>query len=488
MKHRLIALCFLLIIILLRVFAQELNASEVKESDALSRFAQVALSSSDYRVTAGDIYTLQYAAGTVPVVYKIVVDSSYRINVSNLGIINVAGKSYQQLKTDVEGIVTNNYPLSGVQLVLTEPASFRVRVTGEVQNSQEIVTWALARLSGLLNIDNRTPYSSLRDVSVRSQNGQIRTYDLFKAQRFGDMTQDPYVRPGDVITVSHATRVVTVAGEVERPGIYQLLPGESLRELIGYYANGLSPIADPTRIELVRQVESAVDSGDKIYLTRDAIDSGYPLQHLDAIRIPSIIELIPVMFVEGAVRLTEEGDELSTATRLTVRFTVGENYASLVQRNQAWFSAISDTKNAYLIRGVARIPLNLNPMLYDSSYRSQYFVEHNDTLIIPFRQYFVTVSGAVHSPGRFPYIPDRSWDYYIGLAGGFLPERNSHKIVDIIDFAGNKLTKKDIITPETNITARANSGLYYFNQYAPVITTVLSVVSTFITITLLISQ
>ncbi|AEF85028.1 hypothetical protein TREPR_0356 [Treponema primitia ZAS-2] len=488
MKRRPVIFCFLLLLNALSAFAQELSVPEVAESNTLNQFAQLALSSSDYRVTAGDIYTLEYAASTVPVIYKIVVDTSYRIKVSNLGVINASGKSYQQLKAEVEAIVTNNYPLSGVQLVLTEPASFRVRITGEVRNSQEIATWALARLSGLLDADNRTSYSSLRDVSVTALNGQTRTYDLFKAQRFGDMSQDPYVRPGDVITVNRITRVVSVAGEIERPGEYQLLPGESLRELIGYYASGLSPIADPSRIELVRQVESAVDSGDKIYLTREAIDAGYPLQHLDTIRVPSITELIPVMFVEGAVRVTEEGDELTTATRLTVRFNMGENYASLVQQNQVWFSAISDTKNAYLIRGAERIPLNLNPMLYDSSYRSQYFVEHNDTLIIPFRQYFVTVSGAVYSPGRFPYIPDRSWDYYIGLAGGFLPERNSREKVDIVDLAGKKLTKKDIITPETNINARANSGLYYFNQYAPVITTVLSVVSTFITITLLITQ
>ncbi|AEF83558.1 putative polysaccharide biosynthesis/export domain protein [Treponema primitia ZAS-2] len=487
MKRQMIGLFFLLIP--LSAFAQETSVTEAaRQSNALQQSAQLALSSPDYRVTAGDIYTLEYAAGTVPVVYKIVVDTSYRIKVSNLGVINAAGKSYQQLKAEVEAIVTNNYPLSGGQLVLTSPASFRVQIAGEVQNSREVVTWALARLSGLLGDENLTPYSSLRDVSVTSLNGQTRAYDLFKAQRFGDMSQDPYLRPGDVITVNHITRVVSVTGEVERPGEYQLLPGESLQELVAYYASGLSPIADPSRIELVRQVGSAVDSGDKIYLTRDAINSGYPLQHLDTIRVPSIAELIPVMFVEGAVRVTEEGDELTTATRLTIRFNAGENYASLVQRNQAWFSAISDTKNAYLIRGAERIPLNLNPMLYDSSYRSQYLVEHNDTLIIPFRQYFVTVSGAVYSPGRFPYIPDRSWDYYIGLAGGFLPERNTREKVDIVDLAGKKLTKKDIITPETNITARANSGLYYFNQYGPVITTVLSVVSTFITVTLLITQ
>jgi hypothetical protein len=153
-----------------------------------------------------------------------------------------------------------------------------------------------------------------------------------------------------------------------------------------------------------------------------------------------------------------------------------------VQRNRGWFTAISDTQNAYLIRGDERIPLNINPMLYDSGYRSRYFVERNDTLIIPFRQYFVTVAGAVAVPGRYPYIPDREWDYYVALAGGFVREQNSFESVTIKDISGKKMKKADAILPETIITAKTNAGLYYFNQYAPVVTTILSLFTTIFSI------
>jgi protein involved in polysaccharide export with SLBB domain len=141
-----------------------------------------------------------------------------------------------------------------------------------------------------------------------------------------------------------------------------------------------------------------------------------------------------------------------------------------------------------MLRGDERIPINLNPMLYDSRYRSQYFVQTDDVLVVPFRQYFVTVSGAVAVPGRYPYIPDRGWDYYIALAGGFIPDRNSRERVDIVDIGGNKLTKEDPITPETVITARTNAGLYYFNKYAPIVTTFLSIASTIFALTLTLSR
>jgi protein involved in polysaccharide export with SLBB domain len=94
----------------------------------------------------------------------------------------------------------------------------------------------------------------------------------------------------------------------------------------------------------------------------------------------------------------------------------------------------------------------------------------------------VTVAGSVKVPGRYPYIPDRDWEYYIALAGGFVPTENSWEKVIITDINGKKLKKTDAITPETTITAPTNAFLYYFNQYAPVITTLLTIISSTITV------
>jgi protein involved in polysaccharide export with SLBB domain len=470
-------------------FSQTSQASrETAAEEDVDRDALLALSSPDYRVTAGDVYALTYMAGTSPVSFRIVVDSTYRVQIANLGLVNAAGKTYRQFKTEAEAIVSNNYPLSGAQLTLARPGYFRVYLTGEVKASVTKTAWALARLSSLLDGESLTAHSSLRDVTVTSASGQSAAYDLFRAERDGDLGQDPYLRPGDVARVNRTERVVTVAGAVERPGAYQLLPGEHLRELIERYGSNLTATADPGRMELVRQSGSAEDSGDKLYLSERSIAENYPLRDLDAVTVPSILDLTPVMFVEGAVRGSEELEsaESNAANRLTVRFNQGENYASLARRNQGWFTAISDTRNAYIIRGEERIALNLNPMLYDSGYRSEHTVERNDVLIIPFRQYFVTVAGAVALPGRYPYIPDRSWDYYVALAGGFVRERNSREAVEIRDISGRRMGKGDAVTPETTITALTNAGLYYFNQYAPVVTTVLSIVTTFISVSLLV--
>jgi len=458
---------------------------------SMEQSIMLARSGTDYRVTPGDVYTLTYTAGT-HVSYTITVDISYRIRVSNLGIVNGAGKTFMQLKNEVETIVANNYPLSGVQLVLTQPAIFKVLVNGEVYLAGEVSAWGLSRLSSFVN-ENLTPNTSIRDVSIKSSNGQTRVYDLFKAQRLGDMDQDPYLRPGDIITFKRIKRIVAINGEIERPGVYQLLEGENIKELITFYGSGYTPIADKTRIEMVRLVNSVDIAGDKIFLTEEDITNNYVLENYDVVTVPVITQLQPVMFIEGAVTdqqsISDTGisasimsPDLVASNRLVVQFNKGETYASLVRRHIYWFSAVSDIQNAYIIRKDEQIPINLNPMLYDSSYRGEIFIQEDDVLVIPFRQYFVTVAGSVKSPGRYPHIPDRDWQYYIALAGGFITERNSRESIIITNKEGKQMKKTDLISPETVITAKSNNGLYYFGQFAPVVTTILSIVSAFLSI------
>lgn len=457
-------------------------------ASSLTPDPRLALSTPEYRVTPGDIYTLGYLAGANQVTYTIMLDSTYRVRISNLGVIDASGKTFTQLKTQVETIVSNNYPLGGPQFVLTQPATFKVYIRGEVQASREIAAWALTRLSGLLS-GQVTNYSSLRDISIRSAGGKTQVYDLYKSQRLGDISQDPYLRPNDVITLNRAERQITINGAVQRPGSYQLLPEEHLKDLIESYANGFTVSADKTHIQLDRLVNAASSSGDKRFLLEKDVEANYKLEDHDTILVPETSVLQPVIFVEGAVSTNVAAQATpASANRLVVPFNRGEFYGSLIRRQRSWFSSVSDTKNAYIIRGAQHIPINMNPMLYDEDYQGDILVEENDVLLIPFRQYFVSVVGAVMVPGRYPYIPDRTWDYYIALAGGLIREKNSRDAVDIVDISGKKLSKTDIISPETIITARTNSFTYYFLQYAPIVTTTLSVVATFLSIYLTVTR
>ena len=228
--------------------------------------AQLAMSESSYPVTAGDVYTLAFAAGATPVSYSIPVDSTYKIRIANLGVIDCKNLTYLQLKNIVTGIVQKNYPMGGVQFVLTSPATFRVTITGEVVKTVQKNAWALTRLSTFIK-ESFTDYSSSRNIKIVSESGEEKTYDLFLADRKGDLSQDPYLRPGDKIVVNRISRRVALNGAVERPGVYELLDGENLKKLIDYYGNGLKSLADLSSLELYRFVIGNHDSGDRLYLS-----------------------------------------------------------------------------------------------------------------------------------------------------------------------------------------------------------------------------
>ena len=530
----------------LPVFAQSLSLSNMStasaknkknSSDNLSLASQsgnvqIAMSVPDYLVTAGDIYTLSFVIGTDAISYSLPVDSTYRIRVANLGVIDASGKTFVELKRQVENLVTRNYPMSGVQFVLTSAAVFKVTIKGEVFSTTEKNVWALTRLCALLkeseletNVNNLDPYadestlfeenelltkySSKRNIMITSADGKSKNYDLFTAERFGDMTQDPYLRPNDVITISRFQRIAMINGTVERPGTYELLEGENLKDLVEVYGGGLAPRADTTRIELTKINTEAEKTGGKTYVSQKDIDENYKIESYDTIYIPSYKDLRPSIFIEGAVVMPQEttigGTELSSSdiksegmsltsseikteemqstNRLTISFNMGEKYTSFVRGHSQFFSSpVADTANSYIMRDNNKIPISIYKILYDKDFDSDEILQSNDTLIVPFKQYFVSVSGAVKVPGRYPYVPDRGWEYYVSLAGGFIKTENSREKIVITDINGKKISKRDPITPETTIEAMTNSGLYHFNLYAPIITTLISAVSTSISI------
>lgn len=439
-----------------------------------------------YLVTPGDVYTLSLIDGSNSSVYTIVVDNTYKMRIASVAVIDVYGKTYTEVKNQVEAIMAKNFPMKGSQFLLTSPATFKILIKGEVIQTTEVNAWGLSKLSVTI-ASVITDYSSIRNVAVVSRDAKTKYYDLFKALRFGDLSQDPLLRPGDSIILSRAQKTVTLTGAVERPGVYQMLEGENINDLIYSYGSGLTPLADMTKIELVRQKSSASPNGLKKVISSDELQHGYGLVDYDSVTVGKTTDLLPSMFIEGSVGAVA-GSSTQASVRLVVQYNPGENLANVVRSKKASFSAISDLSNAYIVRGKKTIPVDLSVMLYDSSFMSELVVEENDLLVVPFKQYFVSVIGNVVSPGRFPYIPNRTWDYYVGLAGGIVKETNMGKWVTITDVMGKRLKKTDTIMPETTIEAAKNSWYYYFNLYSPVILTTCTLITTYYATKLVLEQ
>ena len=367
----------------------------VKESVEFIADPQLAMSMPNYPVTAGDIYTLAFAAGATPVQYTIPVDVSYKIRIANLGQLNCKGLTYSQLKAQVDHVVRQNYPMAGMQFVLTSPSVFLVSIAGEVNKAAERKAWALTRLSSFLSA-SLTPYSSTRNVTVVAADGSKRVYDLYLAQRRGDFSQDPYLRPGDKIVLARSERTVWVSGAVERGGRYELLAGENLRELIADYASGMTQTADARHIRVVRIAEQAERLQKVLYVTGDDIASNFALMNGDHVFVPDWSELQPYIIVKGVIRdpitleTTSNGNEAQSSAIYSTKvpFYLDESYSSLIRRIKQLFTAFSDIAGIYIERGDERLALEADKILADGGFESPHRVATDDVLIVPYLPVF----------------------------------------------------------------------------------------------------
>jgi protein involved in polysaccharide export with SLBB domain len=247
----------------------------------------LALSTADYPATPGDVYNLSYYAGITgngaqAVSMPLVLDAGYQLKVQNMGIVNARNKTYLQVRQEVEGMVSRNYPMSGPILTLARMGSFTVLVTGETGNAGTRSVDGLTRVSALLT--SLTGKASIRFIRVTHANGTTRTCDLFAAARHGDLSQNPYVAPGDRIVIPPAGRIVRLQGEVHRPGIYELLEAEQLAELIEKYGDGFTLDAAPEKITLVRAGKDTTAPRELRYLSWEQ-DQGTELADGDQVVI-----------------------------------------------------------------------------------------------------------------------------------------------------------------------------------------------------------
>jgi len=436
----------------------------------------LSLSAEDYPVTPGDTYQLTYITAGSPITTLTVVASDYTTNLGVLGNIDAEGLTFLDLKEQIEQKILRAYPDSSPSITIVSNGQFRVFIKGEVTNADYAKAWGLTLLSQVIE-DYLTPYASIRDVMVISKSGQGKKFDLFKAIRFGERDQDPYVLPGDTVVVSKRDRAIRLSGAVRREGVYQPLANEELEELIEYYGDGFTEIADRSRIRLQRLItENNKIAESFVFDLGQGFSETIELRDLDTITVPEKTEYMPVIFVEGAIRSESDlhsnnsNDKLiEEYNKLIIQFAEGETLYSVLKDRQEQIDPNADLANAYVIRkhSAGIIPVNLETLLYSYKPQDDFSLEAYDRLVIPPRRYTVLVTGGVIDRGQYPYLPNKTYRYYVDLAGGVDPESGNLNAVRITDRDNNRISIDLYIDPESRIHV-PYSFSYYFLKYFPI--------------------
>ncbi len=243
---------------------------------------------------------------------------------------------------------------------------------------------------------------------------QVIAFDLGKAVLQNDEANNIALAPGDVVTVysqkdvrvpvSRQTRLVSLEGEINAPGVYQLQPGDTLRSLL-QRAGGFTAQAYVYGLEFSREETRARQR-----------------ENLTA----AIARLESLSAIQTARDAANRRDDVSAQTATAV-----SNAAT-----QAQLARLSR------LQPNGRIALELTPDIRSLDALPDLPLEHGDRIVVPPRPGFVTVAGAVVNNNAFIWKPGRTAGDYLRLAGADEAADTSNMFILRADGTVNHATDK----------------------------------------------
>lgn len=205
----------------------------------------------DYVMGVGDLLQVQLY-GTQNANYQLPVGRDGYIHFPQLGPIEISGRRYSEVKSDIEAQVAKQLIGVRANVSLGETRTISVFVLGNAKYPGAYTLTGLATVTtALFAAGGVDPTGSLRDIQVKRQGQIVRTLDLYSLLMRGDSAGDIKLLPGDVVFIPPVGPTVSLDGEVLRPAIYELKGVQTVADLIGM-GGGMTPDADRDRAALVR--------------------------------------------------------------------------------------------------------------------------------------------------------------------------------------------------------------------------------------------
>ncbi|KVX03503.1 SLBB domain-containing protein [Shewanella frigidimarina] len=206
---------------------------------------------SDYMVGPGDIIKLQLY-GKESKEYSLTINRDGTIQIPDLGPVSVVGLSFANLRLEVSKRIKQQ--MIGVEsnISMGELRSIRIFIAGDAYKPGSYTVSSLSTITQALFVAGGVnEIGSLRNVQVKRSGKLIGSFDLYDLLLRGDASGDINLRSGDVVFIPSIGGLVSVAGEVRRPAIYELKKNETIANVISMAA-GVTQGAYPKNSSIER--------------------------------------------------------------------------------------------------------------------------------------------------------------------------------------------------------------------------------------------
>jgi protein involved in polysaccharide export with SLBB domain len=162
------------------------------------------------------------------------------VNVKYAGIVSVGGLTIEGAAALLRSRLSRFYPSlangqTKLELSLGNIKSIQVILIGAITRPGTYTLPSLATLFNALYVSGGpTENGSLRNIELIRNNKVIAVADLYDFLIRGIQTGNVHLQHNDVIRVPYASLLVTLDGQLNRPGIFELKPDETLADAIQY--------------------------------------------------------------------------------------------------------------------------------------------------------------------------------------------------------------------------------------------------------------
>lgn len=205
----------------------------------------------DYTLGPGDVLRVQLW-GKENQQLELPVSRDGTISFPQSGPQTIAGLSFDEARSQIKKLVSEQYIGVQASVTLGELRSMRVFVLGEARNAGSYTVSSLSTITNALYVSGGIKRTgSLRKIQHKRDGKLVGELDLYDLLLAGDTSNDNRLQPGDVIFIPPVGDRVGIDGEVYRPALYELKNGTNLQELVNL-AGGLTPQAYPQLVRIER--------------------------------------------------------------------------------------------------------------------------------------------------------------------------------------------------------------------------------------------
>ena len=222
-----------------------------------------------------------------------------QLNVANLTMAQLNDLLYTRLGKVYSGVRRGPGGTTRFSVSVANLRKVQVFVAGDVALPGSFSQSAAGTaLSALYSAGGPTENGSFRRVEIRRAGQLVDSLDIYDYLLRGDNSHDPRLENGDVVFVPVRGTQVKVAGEVIRPAIYELKPGETMQDLLRS-AGGFEAAALRRRIQIDRilpPLDRGVRGRDRVVIDipsdqfADGLGPAFPMAPGDSVTVFAVAD------------------------------------------------------------------------------------------------------------------------------------------------------------------------------------------------------